>query len=54
MFWVQLYGKGPDGKPGVDQIATPFPTLEAGHREGQIPGGEQYILLGKGNWIQSD
>jgi len=29
VFWIQLYGTGADGKPGVDNIGDPFPSLDA-------------------------
>ncbi len=28
MFWLQLWGLGADGKIGVEDIATPFSTIE--------------------------
>jgi hypothetical protein len=47
MFWVQLYGKGPDGKPGTDQIATPFPTLEAAIAKANFLAANNTFYWGK-------
>jgi hypothetical protein len=29
MFWVRLHGRKADGNLGIEQIPTPFPTIDA-------------------------
>jgi hypothetical protein len=47
MFYVQLYGTDPDGKPGADQIGTPFPTLEAAIAHAKLLAANNTFYWGK-------
>jgi hypothetical protein len=29
MFWIEMYGPGPDGKHATDAMGSPFETIDA-------------------------
>jgi hypothetical protein len=47
MFWLQLYGPGPDGKTGFEQVSTPFPTIEAAVEKARVMAAEEIFYWGK-------